>query len=234
MPSKISDTKKHWICDYEGGDCDKVFLMKRQLVFHQRVNKHEPRERPFCCDDEENDCRKSFLTKKELTRHQRDHKSEKTVYCKHCAYKSSRRDTLNDHIRRIHVGIINGVVKKRLTRNSKKSSPSFDDSPTSFDVESIPVTLEGSSLKVHLPNWFGPNPSDVFSEVSKMVRDRRSEGTLPDSPEGLRFCIKLFVEKISKMLTDRRSEGTLPDSPEGLRFCIKLFVENLKNHINCD
>jgi hypothetical protein len=234
MPSKISIVKKYFICD-EGGDCDKVFLMKRHLVFHQRVNKHEPRERRFCCDDEENDCRKSFLTKKELTRHQRDHNSEKTVHCKHCTYKSSRRDTLNEHIKRIHPGVIKGVVKKRLTRNSKKSSLSFYNSPTSFDVESIPVTLEGSSLKVHLPNWFGHNPSDdIFSEVSKMIRDRTSDGTLPDTGEGLRFCIKQFVEKISKMLTDRRSEGTLPDSREGLRFCIKLFVENLKNHTNCD
>ena len=92
MPSKISITKKYWICDYEG-DCDKVFLMKKHLIFHQRVSKHEPRERLFCCDDEENDCRKSFLTKKELTQHQRDHNSEKTVHCDHCTYKSSRRDT---------------------------------------------------------------------------------------------------------------------------------------------
>jgi hypothetical protein len=232
MPSKISIVKKYFICDYEG-DCDKVFLMKKNLISHQRDSKHEPRKRHFCCDDKKYNCRKSFLTKKELTRHQRDHNPKKTVYCDHCTYKSSRKDTLNYHIERIHPGVI--VVKKRLTRNSKKSSLSFYNSPTSFDVEPIPVTLEGSSLKVHLPNWFGHNPSDdIFSEVSKMVRDRTSDGTLPDTGEGLRFCIKQFVEKISKMLTDRRSEGTLPDSREGLRFCIKLFVENLKNHTNCD
>ena len=113
---------------------------------------------------------------------------------------------MNDHIDRIHVGILNGRVKKRLTRNSKKSSPSFDVSSTSFDVECIPVRDESlgkcSNLKVYLPNWVGPDSSVVFSELSKMLRDRRNEDTLPDGPEGLRYCIK-------------------------------LCVDNLKNHINC-
>ena len=206
MPSKISDTPKRWICNCEGGNCDEAFVLKRQLVCHQRDNQHESRERPFSCDHKESNCRKSFLLKKELTRHQRDHNPEKTVYCKYCEYKSSRRDTLNDHIDRIHVGILNGRVKKRLTRNSKKSSPSFDVSSTSFDVECIPVRDESlgkcSNLKVYFPKWVGPHSGVVFSEISKMLRDRTSEDTLPNSAEGFRYCIK-------------------------------LCVDNLKNHINC-
>jgi hypothetical protein len=204
MPSKISDTPKPWICNHEGSNCDEAFVLKRQLVCHQRDNQHESRKRPFSCDHKESNCRKTFILKKELTRHQRAHYPGKTVYCKYCEYKSSRRDTLNMHIERIHAGVLDGRVKKRLTRNSKKSNPLVVSS-TSFDVECIPVRDEGlgkcSNLKVYFPKWVA-HSDVVFSEISKMLRDRRSEDTLPNSAEDFRYCIK-------------------------------LCVDNLKNHINC-
>ena len=111
MPSKISDTQKRWICNREGGNCDEAFVLKRQLVCHQRDNQHESRERPFSCDHKESNCRKTFILKKELRRHQRDHDPEKTVNCNVCEYSSSRRDTLNAHTTRKHAGVSDGGVK---------------------------------------------------------------------------------------------------------------------------
>ena len=209
MPSKISGTPRPWICNHERSNCDEAFVLKRHLVCHQRDNEHESRKRPFSCDQKESNCRKTFILKKELRRHQRDHYPGKTVNCNICEYKSSRTDTLNMHIRRMHAGVSDGGVKKRLTRNSKKSNPLVGSSP-SFDVECTPVRDEDlcvipvkkpigkcSNLKVYLPKW-AAHSDDVFSEISKMLRDRRSEDTYLNNAEDFRYCIKLCVDNLKK------------------------------------
>lgn len=95
-------------CNYE--NCSRAFDFPSELRVHEWTHTDE---RPLAC--EWPGCNKKFIATGDLTRHTLTHTKEKKFVCDICGYRSIRKDSLNSHIKTIHLQIVDCVVKKNFT-----------------------------------------------------------------------------------------------------------------------
>ncbi|KAJ8922273.1 hypothetical protein NQ315_004212, partial [Exocentrus adspersus] len=78
-------------CPVCGKDRKNEASLSVHMVKH-KTGKH------FCCDL----CKFKSIQLKKIIQHRRMHTGEKPHLCPHCSYRSSRRDNLRSHVRRMH------------------------------------------------------------------------------------------------------------------------------------
>lgn len=97
-------------CTYEGCSFSTIFKDR----FRDHINKHEGIKNHVCSI-----CGKAFAARKHMQRHEKSHVEIKPFGCNECEYRSTRRDKLNEHIRKHHPwnAVALGLMNAELLEN---------------------------------------------------------------------------------------------------------------------
>jgi hypothetical protein len=132
------------------------------------THKSDNRPRPHVCVS--SSCARKFVNKRDLNRHMRKHGVGKLIKCSFtgCDYSSERRDVLNVHIRRMHMGCHSGIKKITTNRVRGEVDGEISKGRMTGALDHTPGIIPWEMLEI-----FGE--SEVIQQIGVVIKHLESE-----------------------------------------------------------